>query len=55
MIGKDDFLNSLYVKSKMTFKTTFRSLSKLAEQTKIRLLYDFERFLLGNKTALVKF
>ena len=51
MIGKDDFFNSLYVKSKMAFKITFRSLGKLAEQTKIRLQYDFKRFLLGNKTV----
>ena len=39
----------------MVFKTTSRSLSKLAENTKIRLPYDFKRFLLGNKTVFINF
>ena len=38
MIGKDVKINHLYLKSKTTFITFFRPLSKLAEQVKIHLM-----------------
>ena len=46
MIGKDDFFNLLYVKSKLAFKTYSKSLGKLEELLKIRLWYNFKRFYL---------
>lgn len=44
MIGKDGKINHLYVKSKLTFKTFFRMLSKLTEQVKLHLHYKFKSF-----------
>ena len=44
MIGEVDFFKKfdfLYIKLRTTFKTSFKSLSKLAEQAKIHLLLVF--------------
>src|SRR6202021_339541 len=55
MIGKVDFFNLLYIKSKTAFKTSFQPLSKLVEQLKIRLRQKFEMFLLINKIVIIIF
>src|SRR3984957_12569846 len=55
MIGKDDKINYLYVKSKTAFKTYFQLLIKVAEKLKLRLLYNFKRFLLINKIFIISF
>ena len=45
----------LYVKSKMAFKTYYKSLSKLVERLKLRLRCNFERFLLGHENVTLIF
>src|ERR1044071_8738631 len=55
MIGKDDFFSLLYVKSKLAFKTTFSSLSKLEKRLKIHLHCKFKKVLLENKFVFIKF
>ena len=44
IFGKAKFVRS-YVKSKTVFKIHFFSLSKLIEQAKIRLHYDFQVYI----------
>ena len=55
MIGKDDFFSLLYAKSKLAFKTTFSSLSKLEKRLKIHLHCKFKKVLLENKFVFIKF
>src|SRR5688572_16316454 len=55
MISKDVFFNLLYIKSKMSFLTYSQPLSKLVKQLKLRLLCNFERFLLGDVNVTLIF
>jgi hypothetical protein len=52
MIGKDDKINCYILKSKTVFETFFRTLSKLAEQVKIRLKHKFESIMLKVKNFI---
>src|SRR5437763_15734374 len=42
-VWQSRFFSFLYIKSKMAFKPSFRTLSKLAEQLKIRVQRDFKK------------
>jgi hypothetical protein len=53
MIGKDDKINCYILKSKMVIETSFGTLSKLAEQVKIRLKHKFESIMLKGKKNFI--
>jgi hypothetical protein len=52
MIGKDDKINYYILKSKTAFETSFRTLSKLAKQLKIRLRHKSESIMLKRKNFI---
>ena len=55
MIIKDDKFNCYILKSKTVFKTSFRTLSKLAKQVKICLNNNFKRSMLKGKIFYLNF
>src|SRR6266542_4898563 len=55
MIGKDDKINYLYVKSKPSFETSLLILRKLVELIKIHLQYNFGSSMLKRKVITAIF
>src|SRR6266542_2441160 len=55
MISKEAKFDYLYVKLKLTLKTSSQLLSKLVENVKIRLSCNFEGFMLERRVAIVLF
>jgi len=55
MIGKDDKINYLYIKSKPSFETLLLILRKLVEPIKIHLQYNFGSSILKRKVVTAIF
>ncbi len=53
MIGKDDKINCYISKSKTAFKTSFRTISKLAEHVKIHLNCNFKKHCVKEKKYFI--
>jgi hypothetical protein len=52
MIGKDDKIDCYMLKSITAFEASLRTLSKLAEQVKIRLKHKFGSIMLKGKNFI---